>query len=141
MQDFSQLLEPALTPVTLISGVGLLLLSMVNRYNHAINRIRELLRERRAAGAGEHERISRSIGVIYERCKVMRHAIRAVASSLVSSGAMIFTISLEGLLQLDLFALKALFLVISIGLVVLATVLFVIEITYSLRALEIDMEP
>ncbi len=139
MQDFSQLLEPALTPVTLISGVGLLLLSMVNRYNHAINRIRELIKERRVADESDQERIQQSIAVIYDRCKIMRHAIRSVASSLASSAAMVFTISLEGLFDVDLFMLKASFLVISVALVVLSTILFVIEITYSLRALEIDM--
>jgi hypothetical protein len=40
MSDFDQILRATLTSVALISGVGLLLLSMVNRFNHALDRTR-----------------------------------------------------------------------------------------------------
>ena len=51
MVEFSATLSDALAPVTLISGVGLLLVSMSARYCHATSRIRQLLeqRERRLA--------------------------------------------------------------------------------------------
>ena len=44
--DFVSVLSSALTPVTLISGVGLLMLTMSARYAHTTNRIRELLKTR-----------------------------------------------------------------------------------------------
>ncbi len=43
---FVSVLSSALTPETLISGVGLLMLTMSARYAHATNRIRELLKSR-----------------------------------------------------------------------------------------------
>lgn len=43
---FNELLASALAPITLISGVGLLMLSMSARYNHATTRIRLLMNER-----------------------------------------------------------------------------------------------
>lgn len=43
MVEFSATLSDALAPVTLISGVGLLLVSMSARYCHATSRIRQLL--------------------------------------------------------------------------------------------------
>lgn len=55
---------------------------------------------------------------------------------------MVFITALEGLFALDafpLFLLKALLLIIAIGLVVIAAVMFVIEITYSLHALELEL--
>ena len=42
MTSFNELLASALAPITLISGVGLLMLSMSARYNHATSRIRQI---------------------------------------------------------------------------------------------------
>ena len=47
MVEFSATLSDALAPVTLISGVGLLLVSMSARYCHATSRIRQLLNEKK----------------------------------------------------------------------------------------------
>ena len=41
--DFTLILSSALTPITLISGVGLLLLTMSARYDHTTARVRQLL--------------------------------------------------------------------------------------------------
>ena len=46
MTSFNELLASALAPITLISGVGLLMLSMSARYNHATSRIRLLMNAR-----------------------------------------------------------------------------------------------
>ena len=43
MEIFQDMLVNALTPITLISGVGLLMLCMTTRYNHATDRIRLLI--------------------------------------------------------------------------------------------------
>ena len=112
MQNFSYVLEAALTPVALISGIGLLLLSMVNRYNHAIDRIRELLKEKSVRAAGDQSKVDRSISVIYSRCKLMRNAILCVSSSIVLSGAMVLATAVEGLFGVQLYILKALLLVV-----------------------------
>ena len=43
--DFASILSSALTPITLISGVGLLLMAMSARYAQACDRVRENLRQ------------------------------------------------------------------------------------------------
>ncbi len=140
MTDFSHLLQATLTPVALISGVGLLLLSMVNRYNHAIDRIRQLLKEKPARTPPEWFKIDRSVAVIYKRCKIMRTAILCLASSIFMSGIIVFVTVLEGLFGVGFDWLKATLLVASVGLVVAAAVMFVMEVTYSLHALKIELE-
>lgn len=140
MQDFTPILQATLTPVALLSGVGLLLLSLVNRYNHALDRIRELLKDKDARPERERPKIDRSVRVIYQRCKVMRRAILCVASSIVASGGIVFATAVESLVRFDLYVLKAVLLVASVGLVVVAAGLFVLEITYSLHALRIELE-
>ena len=64
MVEFSATLSDALAPVTLISGVGLLLVSMSARYCHATSRIRQLLAERKEESEDFHEEIDQSIDLI-----------------------------------------------------------------------------
>lgn len=56
------------------------------------------------------------------------------------SGSIIFITALEGLIGIVLSTVKGVFLLLSIGLIVAATVLFVVDVTYSLHALGIDIE-
>jgi hypothetical protein len=140
MENFGSIIQATLTPVALISGVGLLLLSMVNRYNHALDRVRELLRERDLRSEDERRRTTASIAIIYARCRMIRRAILFVAMSIVGSGAIVLVTALEALFGFRAYPLKALLLVASVGLVVMAAILFVIEITYSLHALELELE-
>jgi hypothetical protein len=140
VNDFSHLLQSTLTPVTLISGVGLLLLSMTNRYNHALDRIRHLLKEKQMDPGADWSRVDLSIGIIYGRCRLMRKAILSVISSTVSSGGLILATALEELLEVDLGWMKAALLVTSIALVVVACLLFVVEVGYSLRAITLEIE-
>ena len=140
MEDFGAVLQATLTPIALISGIGLLLLSMVNRYNHAIDRVRQLLREKGARPEADRYKIDDAVRVIYKRCKMMRNAILSVATSIVASGGIVLATALEGFTGLDLSALKALLLMVSIVLVVVAAVMFVLEVTYSLHALQFELE-
>ena len=69
MVEFSATLSDALAPVTLISGVGLLLVSMSARYCHATSRIRQLLAERKgrfqqSSGFGNRNRTPLQPGLI-----------------------------------------------------------------------------
>lgn len=140
MLDFDVILQATLTPVALISGVGLLLLSMVNRYNHAIDRIRYLLKEKPARAEAELRKLDQSIAVLYRRCKLMRNAILCVVSSIAASGALVFVTAIEGFFGGDWYVAKGLLLVLSVGLVVVAEGMFVVEVTYSLHALRIELE-
>jgi len=140
MSDFDRILQATLTPVALISGVGLLLLSMVNRYNHALDRTRQLLKDRQRDPEGKRTTIEQSIQIIYTRCKVMKNAILCMTSSIFFSGSIIFTTTLEGLFGVVLGTVKGVFLLLSVGLVVAATMLFVVEVIYSLHAIRIDIE-
>ena len=140
MQEFAPILQAALTPVALISGVGLLLLSMVNRYNHAIDRIRLLLKEKPTRPTDDHHKVDQSVQVLYRRCRIMRNAILCVVTSIAFSGALVLASALEGLSGLQLFVAKELLLIAAVVLIVVAAVMFVVEVTYSLHALEIELK-
>jgi hypothetical protein len=70
----------------------------------------------------------------------MKNAILCVASSIVLTGSIIFITALEGFLGIAVGGVKGLLLLFSIGLVVTAAVLFVVDVLYSLHAIKTDIE-
>ena len=72
MVEFSTTLADALAPITLISGVGLLLVSMSARYGHATTRIRQLMAERSDSPDEVDEELENSIRLIYRRAKLLK---------------------------------------------------------------------
>lgn len=140
MADFHLTLQATLTPVALISGVGLFLLSMVNRYNHALDRTRLLLKDRHIEQDGERAKIERAIRVLYARCKIMKNAILCVTSSIFFSGFIVLITALEGFTGIVLSSIKGSLLLCSVVLVLVGAGFFIIDIFYSLHALRIDIE-
>ncbi|MEF9996986.1 MAG: DUF2721 domain-containing protein [Burkholderiaceae bacterium] len=137
--EFHSTLAAALTPITLISGVGLLLLSMTNRYNHATDRVRQLLRERAAIAPRQDPVLEQAIHLIFARAGLLKNAILCVAVSAALSGALVLATVIEGLLGIGLPAIKAVMLVGAVGLIVISTVYFVLEVSSSLKALGISV--
>jgi Protein of unknown function (DUF2721) len=109
MSDFDPILQATLTPVALISGVGLLLLSMVNRYNHALDRTRQLLKNRQRQRNGKSTTLEQSIQIIYARCKIMKNAILCTTINIFFSGSIIFITALEGLIGVVFSTVKGIF--------------------------------
>lgn len=138
--DFDSILHATLTPVALLSSVGLLLLSLVNRFNHAIDRLRELHRETNDDDDGGHAPLPKSSQIIYRRCLILRNAILCVACSMVCSAAIVCTTAIEGLLLVTLPGVKAMLLFSSVALMMVSSALFVVDITYSLKAVQLDLD-
>ncbi|HEX3037169.1 MAG TPA: DUF2721 domain-containing protein [Thermodesulfobacteriota bacterium] len=118
----------------------MILLSMVSRYNHAIDRTRELLKEKEMKRGIEAEKIDQSIQIIYGRCKMLKNAIFCLSSSIVGSGLIVFFTALQGLTGFALDGVRGFLLILSVGLVVVSTILFVIDILYSLAAIKNEVE-
>lgn len=133
--SFQQILGSALTPITLISGVGLMMLCMTNRYNHATDRIRKLIHKRELTGNKHEPVIDDEIRLVYKRALFLRHAMMSICLSMVSSGLLVATNVLSHFLTTDLTSLASLWLFAATGLIVLSSIFFFIEVITSLRAL------
>ena len=139
--DFVSVLSSALTPVTLISGVGLLMLTMSARYAHTTNRIRELLKTRlQLITAGQLPKedlklIDEEILLIFHRSKLLKRAILFVVMSAAFSGLLVLTSVIATMFGLNLHLGEDLFLFTAVGFIVVSTVLFSMEVSISLRAL------
>ena len=136
MVEYHQMLTTSLPPVTLISGVGLLLLAMTARYNHSTNRVRQLLRERNSIAP----RVNHEIDLIFERASLLRMSILTVVLSATFSGLQVLAGILECLFMLNLDVLKLGALILSIGCLLISTIYFVKEVSLSTKAIGLSVE-
>lgn len=135
MVEFSATLSDALAPVTLISGVGLLLVSMSARYCHAASRIRQLLSEREVEPDDFHEDIDQSIDLIYTRARLLKTGILTLMISAAFSSLQVLVIVIEKLFELDLSFTKSAMLLASVIFIVLSSCIYVSEVQISVRAI------
>jgi hypothetical protein len=132
MVAFDVVLSNALPPIALISGIGLLILSLVNRYNHALDRIRVMVDRKDRPRSG-------SVHVLHRRCRVLRSGLLALATSASASSLLVFTGVVEALLHTELSAITVPLLLVAVTAIVVGCVMFMIDVILSLRALEIDL--
>ena len=139
MVEYHQMLTTSLPPVTLISGVGLLLLAMTARYNHSTNRVRQLLRERNSIAPREDDDLNHEIDFIFERASLLRKSILTVVLSATFSGLQVLAGFIECLFTLDLDVLKFGALILSIGFLLMSTIYFVREVSLSTKAIGLSV--
>lgn len=135
MVEFSATLSDALAPVTLISGVGLLLVSMSARYCHATSRIRQLLAERKEESEDFLEEIDQSIDLIYKRASLLKTGILTLMISAAFSSLQVLVIVIERLFSLDLSLMKSTMLLASVIFIVISSCIYVSEVQVSVKAL------
>src|SRR5512140_1861904 len=91
-------LQIAIGPVILISGVGLLLLSLTNRFVRPIDRSRQLGAEIREAADAERHLLAEQVDIIYWRAKVLRLSIIMAILSLLQAAILIIVLFLGALM-------------------------------------------
>src|SRR5690242_7175204 len=92
VQQLIPVLQVAIGPVILISGVGLVLLSLTNRFGRAVDRSRQLGREMRDAGRDERKKLARQVDVLYRRARLIRLAIILSAVSVLLAAVLIIVL-------------------------------------------------
>ena len=134
MTLFHEILVNALTPIALISGVGMVMLCMVNRYNHCTDRIRQLIKFRTPEGLAEEPPIDTEIHLVFHRASLLRRALLAMALSAASAGCLG---AIGSMFNIDVLVPAALSLIASVSLIVLATLFYALEVRLSLHALSL----
>ncbi len=149
--ELVQIMQASIAPVTLISGVGLLILSMTNRYARAIDRTRELLKaieaETEGGSAGEvatgashvDHHFKRQIRILYTRALLMRWAIGAEIGSIFSTGLTIFLIYVHLAFGNNLSGLAQTSFITALVLLIVGMGLYLIDMRLSLKALHLEI--
>lgn len=141
LADLIPTLQLAIGPVILISGVGLLLLCMTNRFGRLIDRSRQLTDALQRAAGEDRGRLLAQLKILATRARIVRAAIALAAVSVLLAALLIISLFLGALLELGVAAgIVALFVLCLLSLIV-SLLLFISDINLSLRALWLEMHP
>jgi len=133
------ILQVAIGPVILVSGGGLLILSMTNRLGRIIDRARELTRALKGAAAADREPMAAQLGILSRRARIVRDAIFLAAHSVLLAAVLVIGIFLAALMRLET-ALPIIVLFIACMLCLIGSlVLFIRDVNLSLRALRLEL--
>jgi hypothetical protein len=141
LADLIPTLQLAIGPVILISGVGLILLSMTNRCGRVIDRSRLLLQELRGAPDADRERILAELRILASRAKIVRTGIALAVLSVLLAALLIISLFLGALLRLGIAAVIVTLFILCMLSLVFSLFLFISDINLSLKALWLEMPP
>jgi hypothetical protein len=137
-----RILSASIAPVIVISGVGLMLLSMTNRYNRLIDRARDLVKDLDLAqDPSRHELLVEQVRIIYRRARILRLAIILGSLSILFVSVTVLSLFAGQILGagLDYFSVPC------FGLSLLALLgsiyFFIRDVGISLAALELEIGP
>lgn len=140
LPELTQILQVSISPVVVISSVGLILLSMTNRYGRAIDRVRSLHSRTEPSFDALSQSTKKQIVCLYDRCRLLQTAIAlGVLSILLVSLTIVFLYCTQlfnwesSHLAILSFTAGMISLVVSLG-------FFIQDIRLSLKALKIELK-
>ncbi len=143
LKELIPLLQVAIGPVILISGVGLLLLSLTNRFGRAVDRSRQLIHEMREAGEPDRRHLRGQVEILYRRARLIQISIILGATSMLFAALLIVTLFFTALMKWEsaivLGLLVSLFFIACLLTLIGSIVTFIVDIHLSLKALKLEM--
>lgn len=133
-------LQTAIGPVILISGVGLLLLTMTNRLGRAIDRARLLDAQVSDLPIQQRERKTAQLLILWRRARIIQIAITLSSTSALCAALLIVVLFLTALLQLENPWLISVLFILCIISLIGSLLLFIHDINQSLAALKLELE-
>jgi len=134
-------LQLAVGPVILISGIGLLLLSMTTRFGRTIDRTREIARICRSITAPDRKRVTEQLRILMTRARLLRAAIAAACLSVLFAALLVIVLFVGAMLGLAVTApvVGGLFIACMTGLIA-SLIMYIADINRSLGALKLEIE-
>ena len=142
---FSELvtvLQLSVSPVILISGVGLLLLSMTNRFGRVIDRIRLAADTLRKSSTNDNDRarLTSQLTMLRRRANLLRLAIILAVFSVLMAALLVITLFISAITQSD-HGLPLIILFLAAMLLLIASLIaFIQDLNLSLEAVKLEIE-
>jgi hypothetical protein len=139
LHDLVPVLQLATGPVIVISGVGLVLLSMTNRYGRVIDRARILADATQRAEAHEGDRFSSQLTILARRARLLRVSIFLATASLLLAAFLIITLFLTALMKIEAVGFIITLFCACMAALIASLLVFLVDINVSLSALELEV--
>ena len=133
-------LQTAIGPVILISGVGLLLLTMTNRLGRAIDKARTLADSLPHTPEAAQPTIREQLRIFWRRARLLLLAIILAALSALFAAILIIIIFLTALANLEAGWVLTITFVLSMTCLIASLVVFIHDTNQSLAALKAELK-
>ena len=143
MESLSSLLpliQLAITPVILISGMGALMITLTNRMARVVDRTRELAETMPSAADDERAHLEDQLRIMWSRALMLRRAVTANGLSMLLSCVMVAVIFGMAKFELNLSPLVLGLFIASILFLTASLVDFLRDIFVSLHALKLQVD-
>ena len=139
VRELIPVLQIAIGPVILISGVGLILLSLTNRFGRAVDRSRQLIREMRDMTDADRERLVGQVEILYRRARLIRLSIILAAVSVLIAALLISVLFLTALMKVEVGLIISLLFICCMVSLIASLIAFLKDIHLSLLALKLEL--
>jgi hypothetical protein len=133
------ILQTAIGPVILISGVGLILLTMTNRLAQTVSRIRNLNDNLVKGDASARIKVLAQIQILMTRARIIRLAISLAAASALVVSVLIIVLFVMTLWHIEIAWIIALLFMISMICLICSLIVFIYDVNRSLVALTLEL--
>ncbi|MFH1497293.1 MAG: DUF2721 domain-containing protein [Verrucomicrobiota bacterium] len=133
------MIQLAITPVILITGLGSLMLTMTNRLGRIVDRTRVLAGQARSATGEERTHVESQLRILFRRAKLVRMAVSLATLSMFVSGLLVVVIFLSALLGIEAALAILMLFVAAITLLLGALGFFLRDINVTLNALRLEV--
>jgi hypothetical protein len=139
--DIVRVLQTAVTPVVMISGVGLLLLTMTNRFGRLVDRARSLATRLKDGKGGDPEPIRAQLHILSRRGRLLRRSIAEAGFCVLFAAVLIITLFIAMLAGQEdrLEWLIAAFFSLSLVFLILSLIDFIRDVYRALEATALEV--
>jgi hypothetical protein len=135
MGSLIPVIQAAISPAILMSGIGLLIQSMSVRMGRIIDRTRKMMELRKAGDLS----VEPQIRLIWKRARLLRAAITLAAAGALSTAVNIILIFLSAVFEVNLAVEVLVLFILGMGAVIVALVIYMIEVNQSLKAIGLEL--
>jgi hypothetical protein len=139
INELIPVLQMAIGPVILISGIGLLLLSMTNRLGRIIDRVRVFTDELQKAPSHSRAPLEAQLLILWRRGRLIRAAITLSSISALAAALLIIVLFLIALFQIEFGWVIVMLFIICMGCLIASLIVFIKDINHSLTALKLEL--
>ena len=137
---FLKFLQSCITPIVLISGVGLILLSLTNRLGRTIDKSRMIVINISEGKGLSDDKKRVELKILFERSKILRNSIVCISFSILTSSMLIPIMLVMNLFHFDLRLVGILLFLLSTLGIIFSSIFLFIDVRLSLKALEFEVE-
>ncbi|MDB6034713.1 MAG: hypothetical protein JWM16_5051 [Verrucomicrobiales bacterium] len=138
-ESLTRVLQLSISPVALISGVGLLILSQTNRFGRVTDRLRELSHIRQEVPHNS-EKVENQVRIFHLRARILRVAISSAVCCVLLASVLVLNLFVVAALNLQSSGPIVFWFALSLFCLICSLVLFLVDMHLSLKAIQEEMK-